>query len=164
MADFEAPSFSLGLDLETQSEARNPTRSTFDPPRQDDSSDNAGVRANSPDEVRQEEAMDSDPEPGPEPTRVLKRLRRGVVRPAPALTNPVSSPVKTQELERSSCDGNGDDDIEDFWQEDLFVRGKNGKLKKKIHFYILLNWVSFIYVFICYKFKMRYLIYVYGDL
>lgn len=131
MADFEAPSFSLGLDLETQSEARNPTRSTFDPPRQDDSSDNAGVRANSPDEVRQEEAMDSDPEP----TRVLKRLRRGVVRPAPALTNPVSSSVKTQELERSSCDGNGDDDIEDFSsQEDLLVRGKNGKQKKKFIF------------------------------
>lgn len=131
MADFEAPSFSLGLDLETQSEARNPTRSTFDPPRQDDSSDNAGVRANSPDEVRQEEVMDSDPEP----TRVLKRLRRGVVRPAPALTNPVSSSVKTQELERSSCDGNGDDDIEDFSsQEDLLVRGKNGKQKKKFIF------------------------------
>lgn len=141
MADFEAPSFSLGLDLETQSEARNPTRSTFDPPRQDDSSDNAGVRANSPDEVRQEEAMDSDPEP----TRVLKRLRRGVVRPAPALTNPVSSSVKTQELERSSCDGNGDDDIEDFSsQEDLLVRGKNGKQKKNSFLYFIK--LGFIYL------------------
>lgn len=141
MADFEAPSFSLGLDLETQSEARNPTRSTFDPPRQNDSSDNAGVRANSPDEVGQEEVMDSDPGPEPEPTRVLKRLRRGVVRPAPDLTNPVSSSVKTQELERSSCDGNGDDDIEDFSQEDLLVRGKNGKKKKSFLYFIKLGFI-----------------------
>lgn len=125
MADFEAPSFSLGLDLETQSEPRNPTRSTLDPSHQGDSSDNAGVRANCLDEVGQEEVMDSDPESGAEPTRVLKRLRRGVVRPGPALTNPPSSSVRTQQLERSSCGRNGDDDIEDFSsQEDLLVRGK----------------------------------------
>lgn len=60
------------------------------------------------------DVMDSDREPGPGPTRVLRRLRRG-----PATQK---SKVRKVELEGFCCD-HGDDDIEEFSsQEDFGVR------------------------------------------
>lgn len=118
MADFEPPSFSLGLDLDAQSEPQVSARSSLDPPHRD-SFDNAGLRANSVDQLEQDEVIDSDPEAGPECTRVLKRLRRGA---GPGVTNPSSSSsVKMRELERSHG-RHDDDEIEDFSsQEDLLI-------------------------------------------
>ncbi|KAL5735980.1 hypothetical protein ACOSP7_030442 [Xanthoceras sorbifolium] len=129
MADFEPPSFSLGLDLESQSVPRIQTAAPFNPsPQSQDSPANAAFRTGEDletlPELERAEVEDSDVEPEPESTRVLKRLRRG---PGPRLTTQsLSSAVaKKQEFERTCC-GNGDDDIEEFSSpEDLLFRDEH---------------------------------------
>ncbi|KAI9385982.1 hypothetical protein POPTR_011G139200v4 [Populus trichocarpa] len=126
MADIEPPTFSLGLDLDIESEPRIPTHhfqtSTLNPAPNSSSNtpsddQNGGPQVTDSEEEEEEigpDVMDSDPEPGPGPTRVLRRLRRG-----PATQK---SKVRKVELEGFCCD-HGDDDIEEFSsQEDLGVR------------------------------------------
>ncbi|KAJ6376572.1 hypothetical protein OIU76_025678 [Salix suchowensis] len=126
MADIEPPSFSLGLDLDIESEPQIPTHhsqiSTLNPAPNSSSNTSPDDRNEGPqvmDSEKEEEelgpeVMDSDPEPGPVPTRILKRLRRG-----PATQK---SKVRKVEFEGFCCD-HGDDDIEEFSsQEDFGVR------------------------------------------
>ncbi|KAH8494596.1 hypothetical protein H0E87_021113 [Populus deltoides] len=126
MADIEPPTFSLGLDLDIESEPRIPTHhfqtSTLNPAPNSSSNtpsddQNGGPQVMDSEEEEEElgpDVMDSDPEPGPGPTRVLRRLRRG-----PATQK---SKVRKVELEGFCCD-HGDDDIEEFSsQEDFGVR------------------------------------------
>ncbi|KAK1583418.1 hypothetical protein Q3G72_023617 [Acer saccharum] len=132
MADFEPPSFSLGLDLDSQSEPRLPTVAAAAAPSPSpqilqDSPANDALRTGEEDldslhELERAEVEDSDVEP--EPTRVLKRLRRG---PGPrpttqSLSSSLLAKKKKQQLERT-CSGNGGDDIEEFSSpEDLIFR------------------------------------------
>ncbi|KAI9185565.1 hypothetical protein LWI28_008421 [Acer negundo] len=134
MADFEAPSFSLGLDLDSQSDPRLPTNAAAAAPNPSpqilqDSPVNDPLRTGEEDldslhELERAEVEDSDVEPEPESTRVLKRLRRG---PGPrpttqSLSSSLLAKKKKQQLERT-CSGNGDDDIEEFSSpEDLIFR------------------------------------------
>ncbi|XP_061342282.1 uncharacterized protein LOC133288513 [Gastrolobium bilobum] len=96
MADCEAPSFSLGLDLAHET----PPHSPINPPNHDD--DDLGPQVS-----------DSDPETRPDPPRrILKRLRRG---PPQSLPKQVEPPSRLD----------GDDDIEDFSsQDDDIVQGR----------------------------------------
>ncbi|CAK7338491.1 unnamed protein product [Dovyalis caffra] len=128
MADIEPPSFSLGLDFETELDPRIPTHhrhtSTLNPApnsRPNTSLDNQNDGPQVMDSEEGEEfgphVMDSDPEPAPGPTRRLKRLRRG-----PASQK---SKVRKVELEGVFRDY-GDDDIEEFSsEEDFAVRDAN---------------------------------------
>ncbi|KAK4852567.1 hypothetical protein QYF36_025067 [Acer negundo] len=78
-------------------------------------------------QLERAEVEDSDVEPEPESTRVLKSLRRG---PGPgpgpttqSLSSSLLAKKKKQQLERT-CSGNGDDDIDEFSSpEDLIFRG-----------------------------------------
>ncbi|TXG67349.1 hypothetical protein EZV62_008624 [Acer yangbiense] len=134
MAYFEPPSFSLDLDLDSQSEPRLPTAASAAAPSPSpqilqDSPANDALRTGEEDldslhELEPAEVEDSDVEP--EPTRVLKRLRRG---PGPgprpttqSLSSSLLAKKKKQQLERTFS-GNGDDDIEEFSSpEDLIFR------------------------------------------
>lgn len=122
MADFEPPSFSLGLDLETQLGPPIPIL-PIDPSPQA-SPTHAGIRTDNLDNLEQVEVMDSDPEPELETTRVLKRLRRGL---GAGLANPTSTPLseKKQVVEQRRC-FDCDDEIEEFssQEEGLIIRGK----------------------------------------
>lgn len=127
MADFEPPSFSLGLDLDSQAEPGilSPTRpsSPVGAP-QHCSADAGGRNAEDPDDLNgleNEEVMDSDPEP--EATRIFKRLRRGPG--SITLCTSSSAAAANGGLDDIPL-GNGDEDIEEFSsQEDLLIRGKN---------------------------------------
>ncbi|TXG67835.1 hypothetical protein EZV62_009110 [Acer yangbiense] len=136
MADFEPPSFSLGLDLDSQSEPRLPTTTAAAAPNpspqilQDSPANDAlrtGEDLDSLHELERAEVEDSDVEPEPESTRVLKRLRRG---PGPrpttqSLSSSLLAKKKKQQLDRT-CYGNGDDDIEEFSSpEDLISRDEH---------------------------------------
>ncbi|KAJ0045704.1 hypothetical protein Pint_04154 [Pistacia integerrima] len=124
MANFEPPSFSLGLDLDTQLDPPIAIR-PIDPSPQAPST-HAGVLGDNIDTLEQAEVMDSDPEPEPETTRVLKRLRRGLgAGPTNQIVPPLSE--KKQEVERRSCGVNGDDEIEEFssQEEDLLIRDRH---------------------------------------
>ncbi|XP_061983171.1 uncharacterized protein LOC133702865 [Populus nigra] len=126
MADIEPPTFSLGLDLDLESEPRIPTHhfqtSTLNPAPNSSSNtpsddQNGGPQVMDSEEEEEElgpDVMDSDPEPGPGPTRVLRRLRRG-----PATQK---SKVRKVELEGFCCD-HGDDDIEEFSSQEDFGVG-----------------------------------------
>ncbi|KAJ0103628.1 hypothetical protein Patl1_04211 [Pistacia atlantica] len=128
MANFEPPSFSLGLDLDTQLDSPIAIR-PIDPSPQAPST-HAGVLGDNIDTLEQAEVMDSDPEPEPETTRVLKRLRRGLgAGPTNQIVPPLSE--KKQEVERRSCGVNGDDEIEEFSsQEGRFANWSPGKGNK----------------------------------
>ncbi|XP_021287392.1 uncharacterized protein LOC110418898 [Herrania umbratica] len=105
MADFEAPSFSLGLDLDADTEPRSPTVDHPEPLLAPDSSASFGATKDGEDELGPEqEVMDSDPDTRPEPTRVLKRLRRA---------GDKSSATK-KESEKPLAWNDGDDEIEEF--------------------------------------------------
>jgi hypothetical protein len=153
MADIEPPTFSLGLDLDIESVPRIPTHhfqtSTLNPAPNSSSNtpsddQNGGPQVMDSEEEEEElgpDVMDSDPEPGPGPTRVLRRLRRG-----PATQK---SKVRKVELEGFCCD-HGDDDIEEFSsQEDFGVRGKFQK-----------QWLLFLVIFN--SFEMVFLRFFFG--
>ncbi|PON51509.1 Rho GTPase-activating protein [Parasponia andersonii] len=111
MADCEAPSFSLGFEFgfESEPQAAVEEHSVLPKPAPDtpgiDSSDRTPIDGDG-DEKFGHDVADLDPETGPEPPRVLKRLRRG--------------PPQLREMPpASSC--NGEEEIEEFSsQEDIF--------------------------------------------
>ncbi|KAJ7963829.1 Rho GTPase-activating protein [Quillaja saponaria] len=101
MADYEPPSFSLGLDLCHDSE-----------PQITDLCHSAQKLVPNNEEELGPQVIDSDPEMGPEPpTQILKRLKRG---PSAGLSS-----AKKKEEPQSCCDG--DDDIEDFSSQDDLI-------------------------------------------
>ncbi|XP_054817563.1 uncharacterized protein LOC129317220 [Prosopis cineraria] len=101
MADCEAPSFSLGLDLDHNVDESN-SRSPLSLPRA-----SAHVEDK---ECFGPDVVESDPDMAPDPPpRILKRLRRGPGDGSPP-------PIQRQEGLRSGCDG--DDDIEEFSDEE----------------------------------------------
>ncbi|PON91999.1 Rho GTPase-activating protein [Trema orientale] len=111
MADCEAPSFSLGFDFGFESEPQVAVEehSVLPKPAPDtpgiDPSDRTPIDGDD-DEKFGHEVADSDPETGPDPPRVLKRLRRG--------------PPQLREMPPASC-CNGEEEIEEFSsQEDIF--------------------------------------------
>ncbi|TXG67837.1 hypothetical protein EZV62_009112 [Acer yangbiense] len=152
MADFEPPSFSLGLDLDSQSEPRLPTTAAAAPNPSpqilQDSPANDAIRTgedlDSLHEFERAEVDNSDVEPEPESTRVLKRLRRG---PGPrpttqSLSSSLLAKKKKQQLERT-CSGNGDDDIEEFSSpEDLIFRAWAARLLMELRFAVPLQIMS----------------------
>ncbi|GLT73321.1 hypothetical protein SLA2020_451890 [Shorea laevis] len=85
MAGCEPPSFSLGLDL--------------------------GLDWEPQDEVFGPEVLDSDPEIGPEPPRILKRLRRGP-------TTATKTPLLQKRLDSPQSFCARDDEIEEFSSQD----------------------------------------------
>ena len=146
MADFEPPSFSLGLDSDSQSDPRLPTAAAAAAPNPSpqilqDSPVNDALRTGEEDldslhELEREEVDDSDVEPETESTRVLKRLRRGPGPTTQSLSSSLLAKKKKQQLERT-CSGNGDDDIEEFSSpEDLIFRGN-------LFLILSLKWVFF---------------------
>ncbi|XP_022716908.1 uncharacterized protein LOC111275680 [Durio zibethinus] len=106
MASFDAPSFSLGLELDADWESRLPTRDHPEPISAPDSS--ASFKFNTfkdnADELESPQVMDSDPDTRPDPPRVLKRLRRAADK---------CSATK-QESEKPLVWNDGDDEIEEF--------------------------------------------------
>ncbi|KAK4275471.1 hypothetical protein QN277_018547 [Acacia crassicarpa] len=114
MADCEAPSFSLGLDLDHTLDEPAP-RSPLSPSR---------ASARLEDEVGfGPEVAESDPEMAPEPPpRILKRLRRGP-------SDGSSSSVQRQEGLQLGCDR--DDDIEEFSDEE-YLYERPSKLNKPL--------------------------------
>ncbi|XVF34005.1 hypothetical protein REPUB_Repub18cG0019900 [Reevesia pubescens] len=104
MANFEAPSFSLGLDLDAEWEPRLPTRDHPEPIIAPDSSSVFNTPEDNADNLDSEQVMDSDPDTLPDPPRVLKRLRRAA--------DKFSATKK--ESENPLVWNNGDDDIEEF--------------------------------------------------
>lgn len=105
MANFEAPSFSLGLDLDPDTEPRSPTGNHPGPILAPDSSASFDATEDGDDEFGPEqEVKDSDPDTPPEPPRVLKRLRRA---------GDKSSATK-KESEKPLVWNDGDDEIEEF--------------------------------------------------
>ncbi|XP_028789568.1 uncharacterized protein LOC114745579 [Neltuma alba] len=111
MADCEAPSFSLGLDLDHTVDESAP-RSPLSPPR-------ASARAED-EEGFGPDVAESDPDMAPDPPpRILKRLRRGP-------GDGSASSVQRQKGLPSGFDG--DDDIEDFSdEEDLHGQARPSK-------------------------------------
>ncbi|KAF5733864.1 hypothetical protein HS088_TW16G00305 [Tripterygium wilfordii] len=128
MTDMEPPSFSLGLDLDAESEPRipSPAHSNISPAQ--DSPSIANLRAIGDDNgfrVGVEpglQVMDSDPDSGPEPLRVFRRLRRG----------PAKEKLSAKkEQERLVCDI-GDEDIEEFSSQEDIRRDTNPAAKYSI--------------------------------
>lgn len=121
MADCEAPSFSLGLDLDDPVHESTP-RSPLSPP-------GASARAED-EEGLGPQVVDSDPDVGPDPPpRILKRLRRGP-------GNGSSSSVQRQEELQSGLDG--DDDIEEFSSQDDLLEGKSFYVVASLFYLIFL--------------------------
>ncbi|KAF3453471.1 hypothetical protein FNV43_RR03911 [Rhamnella rubrinervis] len=110
MADYAAPSFSLGLDLGLDSEpeiaVEESSSSKTAPAPATDPLLNLPTSPGNEDEELELLVEDSDNETGPEPPRILKRLRRG--------------PTHFRETPTSLC--NGDDDIEDFSSQEDGVK------------------------------------------
>ena len=104
MANFEAPSFSLGFDLDADPEPLLPNGGHPEPLLAPDSSASFNTLEDNADELESEQVMDSDPDTRLDPPRVLKRLRRAVDK---------SSATK-KESEKTLVRNNGDDDIEEF--------------------------------------------------
>lgn len=113
MADFEPPSFSLGLDLDSQ---LRPSPSNSSPPANDALDELERAQVDDSD-------VESDAEPPAESTRVFKRLRRGPgLGPGPSTVESSSSMKNREEIERVW----GDDEIEEFSSpEDSIPRGEN---------------------------------------
>ncbi|KAL5548358.1 hypothetical protein UlMin_003589 [Ulmus minor] len=104
--DFEPPSFSLGIDLDFHSEPQLAAgESSVREPAPEPPIDSGASIPQDDEEKFEAEVADSDLESGPDPTPALKRLRRGL----PRLR------------ERSPARLNGDDDIEEFSSEEGFV-------------------------------------------
>ncbi|KAL5548366.1 hypothetical protein UlMin_003597 [Ulmus minor] len=104
--DFEPPSFSLGIDLDFHSEPQLAAgESSVREPAPEPPIDSGASIPQDDEEKFEAEVADSDQESGPDPTPALKRLRRGL----PRLR------------ERSPARVNGDDDIEEFSSEEGFV-------------------------------------------
>ncbi|XVF70661.1 hypothetical protein PTKIN_Ptkin11bG0180200 [Pterospermum kingtungense] len=101
MANFEVPSFSLGLDLDADPE---PTGDHSESILAAASPVSFSTLEHNADELDSELVMDSDPETRPDPPRVLKRLRRVADK---------SSATK-KESEKTSVGNDGDDEIEEF--------------------------------------------------
>ncbi|KAB1228055.1 hypothetical protein CJ030_MR4G024735 [Morella rubra] len=122
MAGYEPPSFSLGLDLGLDSEPQNVPE---EPPTRVPSPDPVPHGSGNGDEDCGPEVVDSDPEVGPEPPRLLKRLRRG-----PPSTK-AASVRKLRESPQLSCAV--DDEIEEFSSQDNdFLRAPFYNSKKVI--------------------------------
>ncbi|XP_059662488.1 uncharacterized protein LOC132308427 [Cornus florida] len=100
MADFEPPSFSLGLDLDFDSEPQPTVREDPSSKRAQQSSANASFH-NDDDDDFESPTMGPDPQI-PDPPQTLKRLRRG-------RTTESTSATQKQELWRSV-----DEEIEEF--------------------------------------------------
>ncbi|KAK1583789.1 hypothetical protein Q3G72_026953 [Acer saccharum] len=93
-------------------------------------------------ELERAEFDDSDVEPEPESTRVLKRLRRGPGPTTQSLSSSLLAKKKKQQLGRT-CSGNGDDDIEEFSSpEDLIFRAWAAPFLMEFRFAVLLQIMS----------------------
>ena len=115
--DFEPPSFSLGIDLDFHSEPQLAAgESSVREPAPEPPIDSGASIPQDDEEKFEAEVADSDLESGPNPTPALKRLRRGL----PRLR------------ERSPARLNGDDDIEEFSSEEGFVIGMYNDLYDEI--------------------------------
>ncbi|KAM2718281.1 hypothetical protein EV1_030214 [Malus domestica] len=109
MADYEPPSFSLGLDLGFDSQLQPAAANHSTPAAAPNSS--RGSNAHTPVEVDEElepQITGPDPDPGSRPGRPLKRLKRGVAE-------------KRESTPATPC-RNVDDDIEDFSSGEDFVQ------------------------------------------
>ncbi|XP_057972608.1 uncharacterized protein LOC131160739 isoform X2 [Malania oleifera] len=104
MANFEAPSFSLGLDLDLDSEPQVPTREPFSGELAPGPSSSATLYDLEDDECFEPLVLDSDHDLGENSAPVLRRLRRG-------LNNGPASVHKRESVE-VSC--NVDEEIEEF--------------------------------------------------
>ncbi|XP_021892998.1 uncharacterized protein LOC110810974 [Carica papaya] len=110
----DAPSFSLGIDLDDESEFRTPTINNLPPFTSPDSS---GLHTTRDGEDLGPQVADSDPEPETYPSRqVFKRLKRGL--------NIEKSSTSNRESEPLSRTNGGDDDIEEFSSQEG-LRGAN---------------------------------------
>ncbi|KAK8282451.1 hypothetical protein V6Z12_D08G028200 [Gossypium hirsutum] len=104
MANFDAPSFSLGLDFDADSEPQLPAEDHLEPILAPNPSASFNIIEENADEFESEQVMDSDPDTRPDPPRVLKRLRRAAD----------ESSATKKESEKTLVWDNGDDDIEEF--------------------------------------------------
>nr|KJB22063.1 hypothetical protein B456_004G027700 [Gossypium raimondii] len=104
MANFDAPSFSLGLDFDADSEPQLPAEDHLEPILAPNPSASFNIIEENADEFESEQVMDSDPDTRPDPPRVLKRLRRAAD----------ESSAAKKESEKTLVWDNGDDDIEEF--------------------------------------------------
>lgn len=115
MADYEPPSFSLGLDLGFDSQLQPAAANHSTPAAAPNSS--RGSNADTPVEVDEEfepQITGPDPDPGSRPGRPLKWLKRGVAE-------------KREPTPATPC-RNVDDDIEDFSPGEDFVQGNDRDL------------------------------------
>ncbi|PPS00434.1 hypothetical protein GOBAR_AA20232 [Gossypium barbadense] len=104
MANFDAPSFSLGLDFDADLEPQLPAEDHLEPIFAPNPSASFNIIEENADEFESEQVMDSDPDTRPDPPRVLKRLRRAAD----------ESSATKKESEKTLVWDNGDDDIEEF--------------------------------------------------
>ncbi|MBA0553208.1 hypothetical protein Golob_012409 [Gossypium lobatum] len=104
MANFDAPSFSLGLDFDADSEPQLQAEDHLEPILAPNPSASFNIIEENADEFESEQVMDSDPDTRPDPPRVLKRLRRAAD----------ESSATKKESEKTLVWDNGDDDIEEF--------------------------------------------------
>lgn len=104
MSNFEAPSFSLGFDLDADPEPSLPAGGNSEPILAPVSSASFNTLEQNADELDSEQVMDSDQDTRPDPPRVLKRLRR---------VDDKSSATK-KESEKTLVWNDGDDEIEEF--------------------------------------------------
>lgn len=104
MANFDAPSFSLGLDFDPDSEPRLPAEDHLGRTLAPNPSASFNIIEENADEFESEQVMDSDPDTRPDPPRVLKRLRRAAD----------ESSATKKKPEKTLVWDNGDDEIEEF--------------------------------------------------
>ncbi|KAK9002425.1 hypothetical protein V6N11_025104 [Hibiscus sabdariffa] len=106
MANFEAPSFSLGLDLDLDAnlEPRSPADDQPGPILAPSPSASFNTLEDNAEELESQQVMDSDPDTRPDPPRVLKRLRRAAY----------ASSATKKESEKTVPWNDGDEEIEEF--------------------------------------------------
>ncbi|KAK8635428.1 hypothetical protein V6N13_004165 [Hibiscus sabdariffa] len=106
MANFEAPSFSLGLDLDPDAdlEPRLPADDQPGPVLAPSPSASFITLEDNAEELESQQVMDSDPDTRPDPPRVLKRLRRAAY----------ASSATKKESEKTVPWNDGDEEIEEF--------------------------------------------------
>lgn len=128
----DAPSFSLGIDLDDESEFRTPTINNLPPFTSPDSS---GLHTTRDGEDLGPQVADSDPEPETYPSRqVFKRLKRGL--------NIEKSSTSNRESEPLSRTNGGDDDIEEFSSQEGLRGGEYCLIIQLRMFCVLiLKWV-----------------------